>query len=67
MKYLIIVALFAFAAAQDEGEREFPVFNRTCSVRSAEIRPNVKTAFNTAAVSVNESRKKPQDRESWPR
>lgn len=51
MKYLILVALFAFAAAQEEGEREWPIFNRTCAERSAVIRPQVKTAFNVAAVS----------------
>lgn len=48
MKYLILVALFAFASAQD---RTYPVFDRTCSERSGQIRPEVKTSFNVAAVS----------------
>lgn len=49
MKFLILVALFAFAAAQ--GDRNYPVFERHCSERSAEIRPLVKEAFNVAAYS----------------
>lgn len=49
MKYLILVALFALAAAQD---RRYPIYDRPCSVRSEIIRPQVKTAFNVAAVSI---------------
>lgn len=48
MKYLILVALFALAAAQNGGH---PEFARPCSERSAIIRPEVKTAFNVAAYS----------------
>lgn len=51
MKYLILIALFAFASAQDSN-RTYPIFDRTCSERSAVVRPNVKTAFNVAAVSI---------------
>lgn len=46
MKYLIVVAFFAFAAAQ---EREYPIFDRTCDARKAEIRPHVKTSFSVGA------------------
>lgn len=49
MKYLILVALFAFAVAQDD--RRHPEFEQPCSVRSAVIRPQVKDAFNVAAYS----------------
>lgn len=48
MKLLILVALFALAAAED---RRFPIFDRTCEERSALIRPQVKEAFNVAAYS----------------
>lgn len=47
MKLLLLVAFFAFAYAQ----REYPIFDRPCSERSAVIRPLVKTSFNVAAVS----------------
>lgn len=46
MKFLIIVAFFAFAAAQD---RDYPIFDRTCDARKAAIRPFVKSSFNVAA------------------
>lgn len=48
MRFIIFVALFALAAAQD---RRYPQFDRTCEERSAFIRPQVKEAFNVAAYS----------------
>ena len=52
MKYLVLltVALFAFASAQ---ERNYPIFDRPCSERSSVVRPQVKTSFNVAAVSIS--------------
>lgn len=49
MKFLILVALFAFASADI---RKSTIYDRSCSERSNEIRPQVKTAFNVAAVSI---------------
>lgn len=51
MKYLILIAIFAFSFASAQENRTYPIFQRTCSERSAIIRPQVKTAFNVAAVS----------------
>lgn len=48
MKYLILIALFAFVAGQD---RVYPIYDRPCSERSELIRPEAKEAFNQATVS----------------
>lgn len=50
MKYLVLLALVAIPFAQEE-ERNYPIFDRPCSERSAVVRLQVKTAFNVAAVS----------------
>lgn len=52
MKFLVFAALFALACAQ---VRQYPEFNRPCSVRSALIRPNVRSGFNVAGVSIFET------------
>lgn len=49
MKFIVLAALFAYVAAQQGG---FPIYNDPCSVRSAIVRPEVKTSFSTAAVSI---------------
>lgn len=55
MKYIILIALFALVVAADEPIRKSTVYDRTCEERSAEIRPQVKTAYNVAAVSIRTS------------
>lgn len=47
LRNLILVALFASVALA----RNYPVFNRSCDERKEEMVPNVKEAFNVAAVS----------------
>lgn len=52
MKFLILIAIFAFSFASAQEARTYPIFDRTCAERSAFIRPQVKTSFNVAAVSI---------------